>query len=108
MPRSTWPFRSRRRDLFDLLLEWGGDLKSVDVYTVLDPYNVELYERFGAAGYDLTERHEMASMLGHSTRNRPHLGFVRRHRNEDPFTIRCLDPCAALRWSHSAADQQRA
>ena len=76
--------RSRRWDLFDLLLEWGGDLKSVGVSTVLDTYNVELYERFRAAGYDLTERHEMASMLGHSTRNRPLLGFVKRHRSEDP------------------------
>jgi hypothetical protein len=37
-----------------------------------------------AAGYDLTERHEMASMLGHGTRNRPLLGFVKRHRSEDP------------------------
>ena len=26
--------RARRWDLFDLLLEWGADLKSVDVYTV--------------------------------------------------------------------------
>jgi len=76
--------RSRRWDLFDLLLEWGGDLKSVDVYTVLDTYNAELYERFRAAGYDLTERHEMASILGHGTRNRPLLGFVKRHRSEDP------------------------
>jgi hypothetical protein len=76
--------RSRRWDLFDLLLEWGGDLKAVDVYTVLDTYNVALYERFRAAGYDLTERHEMASILGHGTRNRPLLGFVKRHRSEDP------------------------
>jgi hypothetical protein len=75
--------RSRRWDLFDLLLEWGGDLQSLDVYTVLDTYNVELYERLWAAGYDLTERHEMASMLGHGTRNRPLLGFVKRHRSED-------------------------
>jgi ankyrin repeat protein len=76
--------RSRRWDLFDLLLEWGGDLKSIDVYTVLDTYNAELYERFRAAGYDLTERHEMASILGHGTRNRPLLGFVKGHRSEDP------------------------
>jgi hypothetical protein len=76
--------RSRRWDLFDLPLEWGGDLKSVDVYTVLDTYNVELYERFRAAGYDLTERHVMGSILGHGTRNRPLLGFVKRHRNEHP------------------------
>ena len=26
--------RSRRWDLFDLLLDWGGDLRSVDAYTV--------------------------------------------------------------------------
>lgn len=76
--------RSRRWDLFDLLLEWGGHLKSVDVYTVLDTYNADLYERFRAAGYDLTQRHEMASILGHGTSNRPLLGFVKRHRAEDP------------------------
>ena len=40
--------RSRRWDLFDLLLEFGGELKSVDVYTVLDTYNAQLYERFMA------------------------------------------------------------
>ena len=27
-------------------------MKSVDVYTVLNTYNVELYERFRAIGYD--------------------------------------------------------
>src|SRR5882672_5800927 len=36
------------------------------------------------SGHDLTERHEMASILGHGTRNRPLLGFVKRHRAEDP------------------------
>jgi len=76
--------KARRWDLFDLLLEWRADLKSVDVYTVLNTYNVELYERFWAAGYDLTERHEMGAILGHGTRNRPLLGFVKRHRTEDP------------------------
>lgn len=73
----------RRWDLFDLLLEWGADLKSVDVYTVLDTYNAELYERFRSVGYDLTRGHEMASILGHGTSNRPLLGFVKRHRTED-------------------------
>jgi hypothetical protein len=62
----------------------GADLKSADVDTVLNTYNVELYERFRAAGYDLTERHAMGSTLGHGTRNRPLLGFVKRHRTEDP------------------------
>ena len=83
--------RSRRWDLFDLLLEWSGDLKSVDLYTVLETYNADLYERFWASGYDLTERHVMASVLGHSTSNRPLLGFVKRHRAEDPRIQRELN-----------------
>src|SRR5439155_10452423 len=62
--------QARRWDLFDLLLEWGADLKSADMYTVLNTYNVELYERFKAAGCDLTERDEMGAILGHGTRNR--------------------------------------
>ncbi len=74
----------RRWDLFDLLLEWGADLKSVDIYTVLSTYNAELYERFRVAGYDLTIGHHMASILGHGTSNRPLLGFVKRYRSEDP------------------------
>jgi len=76
--------RSRRWDLFDLLLDWGGEFKSVDVYTLLNTYNSNLYERFKAAGYHLTERHEMGSILGHSTSNRPLLGFVKRYRAKDP------------------------
>jgi len=83
--------QSRRWDLFDLLLDWGGDLRSVDVYTVLDTYNSDLYERFRASGYDLTERHEMGSILGHGTSNRPLLGFVKRHRAEDPKIQRELN-----------------
>ncbi len=54
------------------------------MHTVLDTYNAELYERFRAAGYDLTEGHELGVTLGHGTRNRPLLGFVKRHRTEDP------------------------
>jgi len=75
--------QARRWDLFDLLLGWGADLHSTDVYTVLNTYNVDLYERFRAAGYDLTERHEMGAILGHGTSNRPLLGFVKRHRSEE-------------------------
>lgn len=86
----------RRWDLFDLLLEWGADLNSVDVYTVLSTYNTELYERFRAAGYDLTARHEMASILGLGTSNRPLLGFVKRYRAEDPKIQRELN--LALRY----------
>jgi len=83
--------RSRRWDLFDLLLDYGGDIRSVNAYTVLETYNADLYERFWASGYDLTERHEMGSILGHGTSNRPLLGFVKRHRAEDPRIHRELN-----------------
>jgi hypothetical protein len=83
--------RCRRWDLFDLLLQSGADLRSADVYTVLETYNLELYERFWAAGYDLTERREMGSILGHGTSNRPLLGFLKRHRTEDPRLQRELN-----------------
>ncbi len=66
-------------------------MKSVDVYTVLNTYNAQLYDRFRSAGYDLTARHEMASILGHGTSNRPLLGFVKRHRTEDPKIQRELN-----------------
>lgn len=72
----------RRWDLADLLLEWGAKRESADVYTVLNTYNADLYERFWAAGYDLTARDEMGAILGSGTTNRPLLGFVRRHRAE--------------------------
>src|SRR3990172_5876900 len=83
--------RFRRWYLFDLLLDWGGDIRSVDTYTVLETYNADLYERFRASGYDLTEGHAMASILGHSTSNRPLLGFVKRHRAQDPKIQRELN-----------------
>lgn len=75
--------QTRRWDLADLLLEWGADLQSADVYTVLNTYNVQLYDRFYDAGYDLTTRHEMGAMLGLGTRNRPLLGFVKRKCTEN-------------------------
>jgi hypothetical protein len=34
--------KSRRWDLFELLLEWGADLKSVSTYVLLDTYSTEL------------------------------------------------------------------
>lgn len=90
-PLLDMALEARRWDLFDLLLEWGADMNSADVYTVLDTYNASLYERFRASGYDLTHRHEMGSYLGHGTSNRPLLGFVKRHRAEDPKIQQELD-----------------
>lgn len=64
---------------------------SVDVHTVLDTYNVSLYERFRLAGYDLTAHHAMASILGHGASNRRLYGFANRYRSEDPQIQRELN-----------------
>jgi hypothetical protein len=94
-------------DLFDLLIERGADLNGVDVYAVLETYNVNLYERCRAAGYDLTQRHEMGSILGHGSSNRPLLGFAKRHRLEDPGIQQELDialACQARRGSEKGVN----
>jgi hypothetical protein len=72
--------QDRRWDLVDLLVEWGADLRSADVYTVLNTYNVELYERLWAVGYDLTEGIARISTL--RRRGRP-------VRGPHPHDIRC-------------------
>ena len=84
MPLSTWSCGAGVGTCLSFSLSGGADLKSVEVYSVLDTYNVALYERFRVAGYDLTSGHEMGAILGHGTRNRPLLGFVKQHRIEDP------------------------
>lgn len=81
----------RRWDLFDLLLEGGADIESTNAYCVLTSYNTSLYERFRAAGYDLTQDHEMAAILGHGTSNRPLFGFAKRHRVANPKIQRELN-----------------
>lgn len=58
-------------------VEWGADLNSADVCTILETYNVNLYERCRATGCDLPKNHEMGYVLGHGTRNRPRRGGAR-------------------------------
>src|SRR3990172_8855343 len=48
--------RSRRWDLFDLLLDWGGDIRSVDVYTVLETYNSDLHRRRSPRAHEVHQR----------------------------------------------------
>jgi hypothetical protein len=81
----------RRWDLFELLLEWGADMNSASPHAILETYTTELYERYWAAGYDFTQGHAIASMLGYGTSNRPLYGFAKRHRSEDPRIQRELD-----------------
>jgi hypothetical protein len=85
-PRSPFDLalRARRWDLVDLLFDWGADPSQVDRYSLFESYNSALFERFYAAGVDLTERHAMADTLSYHTSNKPLFGFVKRHRESDP------------------------
>jgi len=64
-------------------VEWGADLRSADVYTVLNTYDVELYERLRALGYDLTARTRWRPCLVTEPATARLLGFAKRHRAED-------------------------
>ncbi len=76
--------RLRRRDLLDLLLEWGADPHRVCLETLCDTYDSELYERFHNLGVDLTTDHALAHALGYHTSNKPLFGFAKRHRETNP------------------------
>jgi ankyrin repeat protein len=75
---------ARRWDLVDLLLEWKANPHQVDLNTLFDTYDSELFERFRDLGVDLTEGHELAAALAYHTSNKPAFGFARRHRESDP------------------------
>jgi hypothetical protein len=82
---------SRRWDLLALFLDWGADPEKVDVWRVLDTYQREVFERFWAAGVDLTADDALASALAHSTRNRPLYGFAKVNRDRDARVQRAVD-----------------
>jgi len=80
----TFTLRARRWDLVDLLWTWGADPLKISPYTVFDTYNSVFFERFYAAGTDLTAQHELARALAYHTSNKPLFGFAKRHRDSDP------------------------
>ncbi|MBY0276579.1 ankyrin repeat domain-containing protein, partial [Candidatus Binatia bacterium] len=59
--------RARRRDLVDLLLEWGSDPKSVDLGILFDSYDSHLFERFRSLSVDLSAGRDLACALGEHT-----------------------------------------
>ena len=83
--------RSRRRDLLDLLLEWGADPHRVDLEDLFQTYNAGLWERFHTLGVDLTADHALIETLAYHTSNKPLFGFVKRHWRRDPRIQRALD-----------------
>lgn len=87
--------RLRRRDLLDLLLEWGADPRKVSLDILFETYDSLLFERFRSLGIDLTEGHAVAYALGYHTSNKPLFGYARRHRLEDPRLQTALDMALA-------------
>ncbi|MFN7943051.1 MAG: hypothetical protein U0X73_15780 [Thermoanaerobaculia bacterium] len=87
--------RLRRRDLLDLLLEWGADPREVNLDILFETYDSLLFERFRSLGIDLTEGHAVAYALGYHTSNKPLFGYARRHRIDDPRLQTALDMAIA-------------
>lgn len=83
--------KRRRRDLVDLLFEFGADPHRVDLWTLYDSYDTQLFRRFLAAGTDMTREHAMAHHLGEHTSNKPLFGFAKRYREESPSIQTELD-----------------
>ena len=75
--------RTRRWDLFDLLLEWGADPQRVYLTDLFDTYRTEAFNRFFALGVDLTRDHYLAQALADHPGNKPLFGFAKRHREQD-------------------------
>jgi len=83
--------RLRRRDLLDLLLEWGVDPRRVNLDILLGTYDSQLFEGFRSLGIDLTAGHAVAYELGYHTSNKPLFGYARRHRLDEPNIQTALD-----------------
>lgn len=83
--------RLRRRDLLDLLLEWGADPRRVDLDILFKTYDSQLFERFRELGVDLAADHAMAYALGYHTSNKPLFGYAKRHRLDEPRIQTALD-----------------
>ena len=79
----------RKTGFFELLLAWGADPFRIDIDTILDTYDAELYERLWCLGIDFTRDHALARALSERSSNRPGYGWARRHK-EDPRIAREL------------------
>ncbi len=93
--------RDRKPQFFDLLLAWGADPLRIDVWTVLETYDADLYEKFWKLGLDFTRDHELARTLSDHSSNRPAYGWTRRHA-DDPRIAREL----AIAPVHAVAENR--
>ena len=72
----------RKFAFFHLLSAWGASILRASPGTILDTYRAELYDRYEAAGGDLTKGHALALMLGDHSSNRPAYGWAKRRNAE--------------------------
>ncbi len=79
----------RKERFFHLLLAWGLDILRVTPRTILETYDPALFDRYEAAGGDLTREHALAEALGAHGSNRPGYGWAR-HRQTEPRIAREL------------------
>lgn len=79
----------RKERFFHLLLAWGLDILRVTPRTILETYDPALFDRYEAAGGDLTREHALAEALGAHGSNRPGYGWAR-HRQAEPRIAREL------------------
>ena len=79
----------RKFAYFDLLVAWGVDILRASPGTILDTYSLALFDRYEAAGGDLTRGHALGRMLGGHSSNRPAYGWAKRH-NAEPRIAREL------------------
>lgn len=86
LERLLW---DRKFAFFDLLISWGMDILRVSPGTILDTYDVALFDRYEAAGGDLTRGHALGLMLGDHSSNRPAYGWAKR-RKDEPRIVREL------------------
>lgn len=79
----------RKERFFHLLLAWGLDILRVTPHAILDTYDPALFDRYEAAGGDLTRGHTLAEALGAHGTNKPGYGWAK-HRATQPRIAREL------------------
>lgn len=79
----------RKERFFHLLLAWGLDILRVAPHAILDTYDPALFDRYEAAGGDLTRGHALAEALGAHGTNKPAYGWAK-HRATEPRIAREL------------------
>ena len=77
--------------MIDLLVAYGVDPHRVRLPVLFKTYDSALFERFLAAGVNLTQEGILAEMLAYHTSNNPLFDFAKRHLESIPGFQHQLD-----------------